>query len=167
DAAQLPSADPAAFAERKFIERGDARLVLDVQRGGSPVAANVVPIHHHLRLVVCLGAGQPGIDVEILRPRVIPAELEAARQAAGYVDLQGVVAGVAFREPEEAAGKIRIWARCDRDVLRALGDRAAGRSGCSAGNAGRRRADLGGDAVGIDAEESVIAERTEVGEAHG
>ena len=44
------------------------------KRRWAPVALTVVAVENHLRLVAGLRAGQRGIHVEILRPRVVGAE---------------------------------------------------------------------------------------------
>ena len=70
----------------------------------------IIAVQHHLRLIVGLRAGQPGIHVQVLRPGVVAAELQAFAQAVGHVDLQRVVAAVALGKPEKSAGQGKDWA---------------------------------------------------------
>ena len=71
----LPSS--ACRAERQLIAAGNAGLSGDVQRRRPPVAPQIVAVQNHLRLVARLRAGQRRIHVQILRPGVVGAELQA------------------------------------------------------------------------------------------
>lgn len=68
-----------ADTKRQFIRGGKARLVGRVRRW-SPVQAQIVSIHNHLRLVPGLGTGQAGIQVRILRRGVVRPELQASAE---------------------------------------------------------------------------------------
>ncbi len=84
------------------------RRIGNVVGGRSPVAVQIVAVHHHLRLVVGLRAGERGIHVQILRPGVVRAELQAMAETVDHVHLQRVVAAVAFGVPEESRAQIGI-----------------------------------------------------------
>ena len=120
-----------------------------------------VPIENHLGLVLRLGAGEARIHIQIFRPGVIGADFETAAEAMRKIGLQRVVARVALGVPEKSRAQIRIRARADRNVLRALRHMAlAGGRGWSAtgggygharGASGGVRTNLRGNIVGIDA----------------
>ena len=87
DSIELPSADQPvsksaevvgqrlAFAEGQIVGARNAGRIGDVVGGGSPIALQIVGVHHHLRLVVGLRAGKRRIDIQILRPGVVGAKL--------------------------------------------------------------------------------------------
>src|SRR6185436_4082512 len=87
------------------------------------------------------------------------------------VDLQGVIAGVAFRIPEESVGHERrgtsshgnVLSSLRHTALERLTNRHTGRGGAASLAAGRIRADLGRDAVWIDTDELVVSMRPDVG----
>ena len=72
--------EPLSLAERKFIMRGDAGLMRWSQCGRAPISVQIVAVQDHLRLILCLGNDECGVHVQILRPRVIPAQLQAPAQ---------------------------------------------------------------------------------------
>ena len=134
----------------------------DVQRRRSPVAAQIVAVHDHLRLVLGLRAGQrrsscPGSSTRCnWRGTASPG---SSRRVTS--DLQRVVAAVAFGEPEEARAESTDWAAWPTGIYCApCGTRAARRAGAAGLAAGGIGADLRRNAVGIDAEQSVISERS-------
>src|ERR1035438_705529 len=144
---------------------GNAGLVGYVQCGQSPIPREIVPIQYHLRLILGLGSRQAGIQIQILGPRVVDAKLETLRQAAPHIHLQRVIAGVAFRIPEESRSQIRVGPRLHRDVLRALRHgafRGAGRATRDA--ALRIGTDRRWNRVGIDAQQAMVSMRADIGQ---
>src|SRR5262249_46165002 len=108
DAVQLPAADqlPEALgggaAKGKFVMCGNAGLIGGSQCRWSPVSAQIVAVHDHLRLVLRLGNRKGGVHVQILRPRIVAADLQSPAQAANHVKLQRVITAVACGVPEES-----------------------------------------------------------------
>ena len=178
-----------AAPEGQFIGGAEVRCVGCVERRGTPIAAHIEAVQHHLRLVVGLRPGGCGVVVEALRPGVVGAELQVLRVALGDVDLQRVVAGIAVGQPEECAGKEGVGPAADLpdcstkrrnamgDIQRAYRDEAGVSEGNwhaaglhAAGDATSRSvADLRDDGVGIDIEKLVISKRSHVADAqrHG
>ena len=78
------------------------------------------------------------------------------RKTTVHVHLQRVVTAVALRVPEEARTQVRVRPAAAGDILRALGHacRATRRAG----------ADLGGNGVGIHAEQTMVSERPHIGQ---
>lgn len=61
--------------------------------GRSPVPREIVPIQYHLRLILGLGSGQAGVQIQIFGPHIIGAKLKASLQQAPHIHLQSVIAG--------------------------------------------------------------------------
>ena len=132
DLVQLPAADdlvrvgarvahPAlAFAEGQIVMGREARLVSGVQSRRSPIALQVVAVHDHLRCVRSLRYGQRRVLVQILGPGVSGPYLKPLRQSMIHIDLQRVVAGIAFRIPEESVGHEGAGTGSDGNILSPL-----------------------------------------------
>ena len=146
-----------------------------IQRGWPPVPAQIISVHHHLRLIAGLRAGERRIDIEIFRPGVAGPELQAVAQPLGDFCFQRVVARVAFGVPEETCAQRRIRTRADRNVCGALGDvalvRSSGRGAVGGDAAGRATARVGtnlrGDRIRIDADKTVISVRSHIRDTEG
>ena len=133
-------AEQAALSERQFITRRDAGLVVDVQRRGSPVAAQIVAVQNHLRLIIGLRAGQRGIHIQILRPGVVGAELQAVAQAGASHRSAARCSCCCLRCTRRNPRPDTDWAASPhRDVLRALRHGAFGGARCAARQRNRSR----------------------------
>src|SRR6516162_3619132 len=90
---------------------GDARLARWGQCGRAPVPAKVSAVIYHLRLILRLSDRERRVHIEILRPCIVGAELQAPAQPPVHFKLEGVVAAVACRVPEETGSQERIRTR--------------------------------------------------------
>src|SRR5207302_1124099 len=88
DTVQLPTSNQpvetssGSAAERKFVMCGNAGLACRAQRGWTPVSVQIIAVHDHLRLVLCLSNRKGRVHVEILCPRIVAAELQSLAQPA-------------------------------------------------------------------------------------
>src|ERR1051326_7629188 len=126
DLVELPSADQLAgesggitspalsVPERQFVAHRDGALRGNTQCGRSPVSAEIVAVHYHLRLILRLSTGQSGIHVQVFSPGIARAELQIRTQAVGDFRLQRVVTAVGLGVPEETGAQVRIGTRADR-----------------------------------------------------
>ncbi len=86
--------------------------MVDVQRRRAPIAAQIVAVQNHLRLVLGLRAGESGIHVEILRPGVIGAELQAVAEAVRNVESAARCSCCCLRCTRRSRRPDTDWAAC-------------------------------------------------------